>query len=334
MLQYEKEGVQKGSASLEVAHPRRSSRASSSNLKNLGSCNTQLNKEYQLNKVKAMEKKAEACSREQISYEMKPGKNFVAEFSSAAYEVTKRVIKESLETDHVIQTEYCVKTEIGTEQSGAEVELRYKLFQKRKDGEPGCYSKLTINFYHTSSRMLSNGARVDIFMDRIFPDLLLKLKRQYNNIDIMDRNMSEAISKSLEGHDKPNPTLRPLTNGTFQGKVHDSSEQLISTNKGPIDITQVKDINEPAVYQDCDIEAEDYAECPVCEEGAMTNVIQCEDFTMWFHYECVGLSKEKARKIPDSNPFVCINCNDQKLYENPSTETKSSIQIQSAFKMN
>ena len=55
---------------------------------------------------------------------------------------------------------------------------------------------------------------------------------------------------------------------------------------------------------------------------------------MWFHYECVGLSKEMARKIPDSNPFVCINCNDQKLYENPSTEINSPIQIQSASKMN
>ena len=96
---------------------------------------------------------------------MKQGKNFVVEFSTAAYEVAKFVIRETLETNDTIQSEFCVKTEEVVDKTGAKVELRYKLYQKKKDWEPGCYSKLTINLYHTTSRLLSNGPRLEIMTD-------------------------------------------------------------------------------------------------------------------------------------------------------------------------
>ena len=36
---------------------------------------------------------------------------------------------------------------------------------------------------------------------------------------------------------------------------------------------------------------------------------------MWCHYECVGIDKNRVEKIPESSPFICINCNNQQLYE-------------------
>ena len=36
---------------------------------------------------------------------------------------------------------------------------------------------------------------------------------------------------------------------------------------------------------------------------------------MWFHYNCTGITEDKVGKIPDSSPFICISCNDQRLYE-------------------
>ena len=327
MSDKEKAIVPKVPASAEVSTLRRSRRPSSSNLKNIGSNNSQQNKGYHLDKVKAMEKKAEACLREQISYEMKPGKNFVAEFSTTAYEVAKQFVKEFLETDKAVQSEFCVKTETSTEQSGAEVEIRYKLFQKRKDGEPGCYSKLTINFYNTSSRMLANGSRVDLVMDRIFKELLIEVKRQYSNIVVMDRNIIDAISMSLEDQTNDNPVIKPQMNDSLQRCAQNQKEQPSLTD---IEFNSSDKKRDPSESQQSHqtMEAEDFAECPICEEGAMLDTIQCEECTMWFHYKCVGLSKERARNIPDSNPFICVNCNDQKLYEDLPIKPNNSVQSQ------
>ena len=71
---------------------RRSSRPSNSNLKSLCKASEQKEKGYKLDRNKAIEKKAEACSREHIQYTLKPGKNFVAEFSAASYELEKSSI--------------------------------------------------------------------------------------------------------------------------------------------------------------------------------------------------------------------------------------------------
>ena len=127
---------------------------------------------------------------------MKPGKNFVAEFSTAAYEIAKPTIRETLETNDIIQSEFCLKTEEVVEKSGAKVELRYKLFQKKKDGEPGCYSKLNLNLYHTSSRLLSNGPRIDLMTGCLLEELLKQLREKYNDIVVMDQTIQESVFKS------------------------------------------------------------------------------------------------------------------------------------------
>ena len=72
-----------------------------------------------------------------------------------------------LETKDIFQTEYYVKVEERVDQTDAQGECRYKLFQSKKDGEPGCHSKLTINMYHTTSRILVHGARPVLFKDNI-----------------------------------------------------------------------------------------------------------------------------------------------------------------------
>ena len=93
------------------------------------------------------------------------------ECSTATYELSKGVIRSILETKDIFKTEYSVKTEEGVDQTEAHIESRYKLFQRKKGGKPGCYSKLTINMYNTTSRILVNGARLDLFMNNIFTDL-------------------------------------------------------------------------------------------------------------------------------------------------------------------
>ena len=45
---------------------------------------------FTLDRTKALEKKHQACTREHVTFEMKAGKNFVIEFSTATYELAKQ----------------------------------------------------------------------------------------------------------------------------------------------------------------------------------------------------------------------------------------------------
>ena len=151
---------------------RRSSRPSNSNMKSLGKASEQKKKGYKLDRNKAIEKKAEACSRENIQYTLNPGETFVAEFSTASYEVAKFSIIFILKHGEKINADFCTKSEEGVDQAGAQVEFRYKLFQKKRDGVTGYYSKLTINLYNTTLRLLANRPMVDIITDIILKDVL------------------------------------------------------------------------------------------------------------------------------------------------------------------
>ena len=55
-----------------------------------------------------------------------------------------------------------------------------------------------------------------------------------------------------------------------------------------------------------------YVECPICDKGAMSGLIQSEECWMWLHYNCAGIPEDKVGKIPDSKqlygrPRECHN---------------------------
>lgn len=60
-------------------------------------------------------------------------------------------------------------TEMGLDSNNAEVELRYRIVNKLKSGKPGSQLKFTINCYHTSTSILINGSKTDLFVDNILP---------------------------------------------------------------------------------------------------------------------------------------------------------------------
>ena len=103
-------------------------------------------------------------------------------------------MQDILQQNEAINTGFCINSEEGVDQTGAKVEVRYKLFQKRKGGVPGCYSKQTINLYNRTSRLLANEPRIDIMADIILKDILDILQQKYNDIVLVDQNIKESIS--------------------------------------------------------------------------------------------------------------------------------------------
>ena len=102
---------------------------------------------------------------------MKPNKNLVIELSTSAYELMKQTIIDFLNrvTDD-LQLQLAFEEEKVLDENGDNVETRYKVVNRKLDGNPGKISKLTINCYHTTSRILVNGSRVELFVN-MFPGL-------------------------------------------------------------------------------------------------------------------------------------------------------------------
>ena len=135
-----------------------------------------------------------------------------------------------------------------------------------------------------------------------------QLREKYNDIVVMDQSIQESILKSLGGDGSSQ--LLPLQGAA---SVDDSQNNQL-TLESESNSTEVPHESHDQLSVDQNDKMEDYVACPICDEGAMSDVMQCEDCLMWFHYECIGIDKNRADKIPESNPFICINCNDQHLY--------------------
>ena len=82
-------------------------------------------------------------------------------------------------------------TERCLDSNNAEVELRFRIVNKLKSGKPGSQLKCTINCYHTSTYMLINGSKTDLFVDNILPCI----EKEVHNVYSQEDNLSEINNR-------------------------------------------------------------------------------------------------------------------------------------------
>ena len=128
---------------------------------------------YTLDRTKALDNKRQICNNEHINYAMKPGKNFVVEYSTAAYELAKTVTAQILQSND-FKENFAIVEQIGQDQTNAIVDLVYKIYNRKQNGQTGNQLKFAINMYHTQCKMNVNGNRVDIFVNDIFDKIRKK----------------------------------------------------------------------------------------------------------------------------------------------------------------
>ena len=76
--------------------------------------------------------------------------------------MAKSSIVDFLESN-IFQSEFAYSEEQSLDDKGVNAETRFKVVNRKADGNPGKLPKLTINCYHTTSSMLINGSKVDFF---------------------------------------------------------------------------------------------------------------------------------------------------------------------------
>ena len=151
-------------------------------------------KDFTLNKEKAQNKKLIGSAREHIKNEMKPKKNLVIELSTSAYELMNATIIDFLNrvTDD-LQLQLAFEEEKVLDENGDNVETRYKVVNRKLDCNPGKIFKVTINCYHTTSRILVNGSRVELFVSIDLP----LVKQQISQFCTDLTNLNQIFERTL-----------------------------------------------------------------------------------------------------------------------------------------
>ncbi|CAC5411791.1 unnamed protein product [Mytilus coruscus] len=111
---------------------------------------------------------------------MKPGKNFVIEFSTAASEN--------------FNSNLAVKEQKNLDSTHITVDHCYRIYNRKNNGQIGSQLKYVVNVYNTTGLINVNGSRVELFVNDIFKDLCAYLSKHFDSLDILNN----AISNYLE----------------------------------------------------------------------------------------------------------------------------------------
>ena len=217
-------------------------------------------KHYVLNVDKAIYKKTDTCTTEHLRTEFKAKNNIRIFLSTSAYELVKKRLPEHL-SEYINNDNLDMTTEMGLDSNNAEVELRFRIVNKLKSGKPGSQLKFTINCYHTSTSILINGSKTDLFVDNILPCIEKEVHSQ-------EDNLSEINNKILIS----------LTSENIRKQDNIDIGEENNTNKEILSIKYI-DIDQDMQYV-----------CPICQQQANMDTIACEECDDWFHFECLGLT--------------------------------------------
>ena len=271
---------------------------------------------YVLNKVRALQKKLHQCGQEHLRFQMKPDKNFVIKLSTSAYELTKLIVVEHLYSENFAK-DYFVTSCINEDECQNQVGSAFRVYNRKKDGMQGTKLKFTLNFYHTTSSILVNGSRVDIFESELFRPICESIESKCTDLTIVNEQIADILS--------PDSEIIPQKVVLKQNKAIDfekpsgninSSASNANDNETPTSVDNLNSENETGKLYFC----------PVCEESAQAGSVACEECGEWYHFACVGLNEEAAESIHKDVPFVCIYCNDNILYNNSNAKPLNCAQ--------
>ncbi|VDI65713.1 Hypothetical predicted protein [Mytilus galloprovincialis] len=260
---------------------------------------------YTLDKEKALQKKSEACKRQHLMYELKSGKNFVVEMSTGAYEIIKKEIHEILYNSEECKSYSVVQKQDGVENAGLTVDSCYRVYNKKQNGQVGTMLKFTINLYHTSCSMNVNGKRVDLFINDIFDGLCEKVKKEYNEIELLNQSIESYLSQMK------NYTSKVIQKSITNKEIHpenDQADQFKDMNN-----SQTKNFNRQIL--DTQYIESDKNICPGCRKY-VDDGIGCDRCDFWYHYECENIASNIGNEALKHIEYICRFCNDDMLYEN------------------
>ncbi|CAC5401870.1 unnamed protein product [Mytilus coruscus] len=255
-----------------------------------------IQKQYNLNKGKALQKKGENCNRQHIIAELKPGKNLVISLSTAAYELAKQIIPLIL-TSHM--ETFSTEERNAVDNKGVSVDKMYQVFNKKLDGSKGKQKKFT---------------------------LCNEIKQKHHDLNIINNNILETL-ENLELKQKSSLHLHTLDNNeTLENlelkqksslNLHTMDQNATNTSQ-ELETLQIKQkisrndhlVNNESI-QESSLQSIDL--CPMCQQPSHNDTIECSECSLWLHFSCAGIS-DKNLPTFRQNDFICHICSENLLY--------------------
>ncbi|MEW8487170.1 MAG: PHD finger domain-containing protein [Candidatus Thiodiazotropha sp.] len=249
---------------------------------------TSCTKDYALDKNKSLAKKNDSCAKEHMKCEMKQGNNLVIELRTAAYELSKTCIHELFNNDSF---PFAVEKRDGLDLNGANVDICYRVFNKKSDGSSGRMLKYVVNLYHTTSQILVNTCRskIDLFTSVVLENLIKEMRARCNELNVINKNIATALSSDTSLN------KMPQIENTVTEEVKTDSTLIIE------------------IENDCNSDDEVCEICPICQQQAYGRVVGCGECGDWFHFECINIDNTAIEAL-GSDDFVCVMCTDNLKY--------------------
>ena len=242
---------------------------------------------FTLNKDKAIKKKAQATNREDACKVVpKQGGNIVIFFSTAAYEIVKRLILQHYSRNYMERSDIVPK-------DGATVEHIVTLY---KDHTKCRKSKLyTINLYHTTSKILTNGQDPSTCIDHI-----QRIMAEINDdeINLLNNHIREKCNEASRSQTEQHETAS-------SSRVHNTMPAI--TQAANANITD-SILQENADTRNTDSDDSFTVTCPYCNLPTLTESIECGNCSQWVHIQCEGISMDRATEY-EEDTTQSFNCN-------------------------
>ena len=272
---------------------------------------------YHLNQKKSLLKKLEDCLNENIKVIPKAGNNITIEFSAAAFEVAKTKISSLVQSAQFKRENEC-KPETSKDKQGAIVETRLKVYSKSKQKFRNNFGahKYTINYYNTTSTMLVNGSRLDLFETHILQPLYDYIQENSIRIGEMNLQLGNALCTVLAPTSESDVTIGPKLSLVKNSKtnVNSNSRQTKSPKcKKQANLAIQSASQTPSQSPSREEDSTIYI-CPVCESQIENQAsICCDTCDVWIHFSCANVDPDNTKELEDSE-FICQICVDNALH--------------------
>ncbi|MCG8113223.1 MAG: hypothetical protein N0E59_20925, partial [Candidatus Thiodiazotropha taylori] len=209
--------------------------------------------------------------------------------------------------DPPVCKEYFIASCIKEDECQNQIGSLFRVFNKKKDGSQGLQLKFSVNFYHTTSSVLVNGNRVEIFENELFKPICGAIKASCLKLSVINEQIAQVLSSTEKV--EAAGTVRAIDNVVSNNMdIENLPEQLTQEST---ESSQDNPTTHDITHDNSNV---NITLCPSCEQTAGDQTIACEECGEWYHFSCTGLNNKSADAIPSDVPFICLACNDNLLY--------------------
>ncbi|CAG2186894.1 unnamed protein product [Mytilus edulis] len=166
---------------------------------------------------------------------MKPGKNFVIEFSTAAFEATKNFLLSHFTSEN-FNNNLAVKEQKNLDSTHITVDHSYRIYNRKNNGQIGSQLKYVVNVYNTTSLINVNGSRVELFVNGIFKDLCAYLSKHFDSFDILNNEIANYLEDISANYKDKDRNLGNSASSILKGKSRQINNR--NTNETLCQVTQ------------------------------------------------------------------------------------------------